>query len=80
MYIRDKYRTNKEDQGSKLAGFCLNQIERYLRSLCSGQKCWSVRASSGFSCGTTAWWKSPRVGTHKGFAQWAAASPNACRK
>ncbi len=33
MYIRDKYRTNKEDQGSKLAGFYLNQIERYLRSL-----------------------------------------------
>lgn len=33
MYIRDKYRTTKEDQGSKLADFYLNQIERYLRSL-----------------------------------------------
>ena len=33
MYIRDKYRTNKEDQGRKLSGFYLNQIERYLRSL-----------------------------------------------
>lgn len=33
MYIRDKYRTTKEDQGSKLSGFYLNHVEKYLRLL-----------------------------------------------